>query len=500
MKIRFLLPCFALLSLMFLVGCPPTPETVPVQEPPPIDKPDPEPPAPEPVPEPPAPEPVPEPPTPEPVPEPPAPEPVPEPPAPEPVPEPPAPEPPAPQGETPDETAMRIGGSIQRNAEGQITRVIITNTNNLTLADMQAIGKLTALEWIRLVGPAVNDQFIEALNDLPNLKIVDIENSSITDKSLEMLKTRTGIHTLGLQRNLELSDNAIKLFAEFPKLETLRILYNGFSPSSLYGLSKLESVRVLDLRNLPIGDDTLMFIADLENLEEIRIRSGSVTNVGLEDLVQCSKLKTIELQDSSVGPGSGAIFKEMKNLRSLRIFRGSEFSAGAVAELGVLTELETLELRGIGGSNEALLALKPLVNLKTVEFSELPDIDSATMIEVLKSYPQMERITIFAIPVDDTVASFLATVPTLRNVALQAVAITDAGLDALTALTELTMLDIRGNKALITPEGAKVLSKFKKLRRIIMPETLDTPAVRAAILEGSPNCAIDINTYSQETT
>jgi len=407
--------------------------------------------------------------------------------------------------ETPEEAVVsarvaELGGSIQRNAERRITRVIIESTANLTAADMQAIGQLTSLEWIRLVGPSVTDEHVAALSGLVNLRIVDIENSSITDSSLEMLKTLPEIHTLGMRRNLRLSDNAIRLFAEFPNLQTLRILYNDFSPMSLYDLDRLTSIRVLDLRGLQIGDDTLMFIGDLENLEEIRIRSGSVTNTGIAELVRNPRLRLIELQDTSVSAGSAAIFNEMENLRSLRIFRAPQFGARAVEELGILTNLETLELRGVGCDAEALRALKPLTQLRTVEFSELPGLDAETIIEVLRSYPRLESIRIFGIlPADDSVASFLATVPTLRSVSLPATGITDAGLEALTALTELTFLDIHANRIRVTPQGASVLNRFPELRRLIMPETLDSPALRAALLESAPRLVITINTYSHGT-
>jgi Leucine-rich repeat (LRR) protein len=411
------------------------------------------------------------------------------------------PTPPASSQETPEEKVVRertaqLGGSIQKNTDGRITRVIIEN-DNLKLEDAQAIGKLTSLEWIRLAAPSVDDDYVEALSGLVNLKIVDIENSNITDKSLEMLKALPEIHTLGLRRNEKLSDNAIKLFVDFPKLHTLRILYNGFSSASLFDLGNLKAIKILDLRALPVDDTALMFIGDLETLEEIHIRSGSVTNTGLKELARCPKLKILELQDTSVSAGSAEIFKEMKSLRSLRIFRAEKFGAEATAELGILTDLETLELRGVGGSNEALLALKPLVQLKTVEFSELPNVDSATVIDVLKCYPKLDRINIFGIPVDDTVASFLATVPTLRSVSLPATAITDKRLDALTALTELTLLDIHGNKERITLEGARVISKFSNLRRLIIPETLKE--LETEIPKVLPRCTVSIKTYSHET-
>ena len=410
------------------------------------------------------------------------------------------PETPQPPQETPEETAVRervqqLGGTIQKNPAGRIIRIII-ESNELTVEDVQKIGKLTDLESIRLQGPVVNDEYVEALSGLTKLKSVDIENSSITDRSLEILKTLPDITTLALRRNVGFTDRAVKLFAEFPKLTVLRILYNGFSPMALYDLEALSSVRVLDLRGLPVGDDTLLFLANLEHLEDLYIR-GTVTNTGLVELKKCKKLKTLELQDADISPGCGEIFKEMESLRYLRVFRCDGLGARGISELGVVTQLDRLELRAMSCSNEALLALKPLVNLKIVEFSELSGVDSATIIEVLQSYPKLENIRIFAIPVDDTVPVFLATLPGLTSVSLPATAITDKGLDALTALN-LTLLDIHGNKERITLEGAKVLSKFVDLRRLIIPETLNDPALREEILKNSPRCVFTVNTYTQE--
>gem|GEM_PF-2710862 len=412
------------------------------------------------------------------------------------------PEAPQPPQETPEETAVRervqqLGGTIRKNTAGRIVGVVVER-NELTVADMQLIGKLTDLESIRLFGPAVSDAYVEALSGLTKLKSVDIENSTITDRSLEILKTLPEIETLALRRNLGFSDRAVALFAEFPSLQVLRILYNGFTPMALYDLELLTSIRVLDLRGLPVGDDTLIFLSGLENLEELRIRSDSVTNDGLEQLKGCTKLRILELQDSAITAGSGAIFKEMENLRFLRIFRCPGFGSEAIAELGVLTQLETLELRDQSCSNEALQALKPLVNLSSVEFSELRGVDTATILEVLQSYPKLHTVRIFAIPIDDTIPEYLATLPAMRRVLLPATAITDKGLEALTALERLETLDIHGNKQLITLEGAKVLGKLNDLRRLIIPETLDDPALRAIILENSPRCVFTVNTYTQE--
>ena len=404
--------------------------------------------------------------------------------------------------ETPEEKAVRervvqLGGTCTNHREGKMIGVRIEN-NELTLDDMQLIAKLTDLESIRLWGPSVNDKYVEAIRGLTKLKSVDIENSGITDQSLEILKTLPDIETLSLRRNVDFTDQAVALFAEFPNLKTLNILYNGFSPASLFGLGKLGSIRVLDLRGLQIGDDTLIFIAKLENLEEIHIRSTLVTNAGIAFLKRCKNLKILELQDTEISRGCAEHFKDMENLRSLRIFRAKEFGAEDIAELGALTSLETLELRNMNCNNDALKALKPLTALKTLELSELTDVDEETLIDMLKAFPKLESIRMFAMPVGDPVANYLATVPSLKSVGLPATTLTDKGLESLTAIQGLTSLDIHGNKEHITLQGARALAKFKNLRRLIIPETLDDKALQSEILKSSPRCVITPKTYSQE--
>jgi len=315
---------------------------------------------------------------------------------------------------------------------------------------------------------------------------------------LEILKTLPDIETLSLRQNGKLSNQAVALLAEFPNLKTLSLLFNNhLSTTSLYGLGKLSSLRVLDVRGCKVGDDTLIFIAELENLEEIHIRSELVTNDGLELLAECKNLKILELQDTKISRGCADHFKDMKNLRSLRIFRAS-IGPEDIAELGALTNLETLELRNMNCSNEALKALKSLTRLSRVEFSELTDLDEETVIDVLKAFPKLENLRMFAMPVGDPLAAWLATVPTLKSIGLPATAITDKGLESLTALQGLTSLDIHGNKERITLEGARVLARFKNLRRLIIPETLDDDALKAEILKSSPRCVITPLSYAQE--
>ena len=70
--------------------------------------------------------------------------------------------------ETPEEKAVRerveqLGGTCRKSSDGTIIGIVIEN-NDLTIGDMQLIGKLTDLESIRITGPSINDEYVEAMS------------------------------------------------------------------------------------------------------------------------------------------------------------------------------------------------------------------------------------------------------------------------------------------------------------------------------------------------
>lgn len=408
--------------------------------------------------------------------------------------------------ETEDEKAAReiveyYEGSITKSPEGRIIGIRLDYTDGLELEEVEAFAKLSDLESIYLEGVSINDKHIAALSGLKKLNSVSIVNSErVTIESIKSLKELPELKSLLLRRNDGLKDDSLVLLKSFPKLEKLHILNAYFSEIALEinlgGFTKLKS---LDVRNLPVNDNILKTFDKMQNLEELLIKS-KVGDAGIEALVKCGKLNRLVLTDTLITPAAVNSLKKMKNLKRLNIFRADRLKEEGVASLGQLTQLETLELRNMVSSNEAIGKLKTLKSLKLIELSEM-NIEPAAIIDLLKALPKLERVMIFAVPlVDDSIPKYLASVPGIRQIRLKSTNISDEGLMALTALKKLNRLDIVDNKIKITPQGAEAaFAKMTSLNELFIPETIDTEAVRAAIEKASPGCFVKVDTYSQET-
>lgn len=399
-----------------------------------------------------------------------------------------------------------LGGTVSKSKDNRLIGIkfdINSKSTQLTVDDMKSIAKLTDLESLELYGDQINDSFIAELTPLKKLKNVQIENTSITNKSLEILKEFPEIRILRLQRNMDIDNDAFDILKDFPKLTDLRMLHSNISSSGIFDLELLKNLKSLDARALPVDNIVLSLLEGLTELEIIKLSGNAIGDEGIASLAENNKkLRMIELQDTVISSESATHFSEMKNLKGLKIFRADNFGAEGVAGLGAITGLETLELRNMTASNDAILELKNLKNLTLLQLSELRGIDdSIAIIELMKALPKLNRVDFFAMPVDDSLAEQLSKMDGLKNISLRATSVSDKGLEALAKLPNLTHLHIGANKQRITVDGAiSALTKYKSLKELTVPETLGgDKKFMDAMKKALPNCVIKIDTYSQET-
>lgn len=392
-----------------------------------------------------------------------------------------------------------MGGSFQKNSQGDVVSASIDN-NDVSIDDIKLAAQLTELTNLSLVGPTITDEFVAELAPLKKLRQLRIENTNITSAAIAMLSGFPELRNLNIRRNVNLDGDALKALTKIAKLERLELLYNNFSLGALVSnLPKIQTLKMLDLRGIDSVDNSVIKrIAQLENLEELRVRK-SVSDAGVEHLIACKNLKTLDFQDTSLTEKACDYFRQMPNLKNLRIFRDTNFGPSGIEALEGMQNLESLMLRDLVGSSDAVAKLKGLANLKSLELSELTDVNSEDVIGLLKTLPKIEKVRFFAVPFDDSVAKHLATMPQLKDIGMPSTAITDVGLEAICTLPNLVALDIFGNKEKLTLKGAQALAKLKGLRKLTLPETLRDEKLFEEIKKNSPQCEIIIRTYSQET-
>ncbi|MDO5580546.1 MAG: hypothetical protein Q4G69_05390 [Planctomycetia bacterium] len=337
--------------------------------------------------------------------------------------------------------------------------------------DMDKTGQLYDLESIFLEGSVFDDDYIAKMKDLKKLTSITINNSNIKDASLEVLATLPELKTLDIRRDLMLENSSLEILQKMPKLETLLAYYNKFTNSGMNKISKVKTLKVVDVRGCPdVSDNGAKYLARLPLVEELYFR-GSITNEGIQNLAQAPKLRFVEFQDCNEINDMGIdAFKSLKTLTELRLFRCKGISDETVKGIASMPFVR-LELRDLNLSNEGILALKGKTTLKAIELAELPGVDAAGLNDLLSSLPALEDLNLFAIPFDDACAKTVAEkLPNLKSLTLRSVSMSNAGLESILKLSKLEVLDLRENDS-FSPVALLNLSKLGSLKRLYLNGT-----------------------------
>lgn len=375
------------------------------------------------------------------------------------------------------ERVAALKGSVKTAKNGAITSIKLAASggddpnSNVTLDDMNRIGRLGDLESVSFEGAIFTDAFIAPLVNCKKLNSVTINNADIQDATLEALATLPELTYLDIRRDLKLTNASLEVLKKMPKLAELHAHYNSFTNSGMAKLSKIPTLKIVDVRGCAdVSDNGAKYLARLPELEEVYFRF-MITNTGVEHLSAAPKLRFIEFQDcNDITDAALASFQKMASLKGLRIFRCKGFLDAAAAGVCVLP-LERLELRDLNVSNAGIAPLAGNKTVKTLEMSELASVDAAGLNTALAGLTGLEKASFFSIALNDEgVALLTGNSPELKSLQLRAVAVTDQGIDSLLSLSKLETLDLRENSGLSADALVK-LGSLKTLKTLYLKGT-----------------------------
>ena len=256
----------------------------------------------------------------------------------------------------------------------------------------------------------VTDTDLRKLGQLPNLTVLDLSLTRITDQGMQELKNLPGVEDLNLR------------YAEYVTDEGL---------AAIKGWKKLKR---LNIHGTKISDTSLEHISGVTSLESLNMGSAMVTDVGLERLTSLPNLKELTMGGNKLGDAGLQALRQMPGLTYLDLGgrQGTDANIWAISisDRGldaILTLKELRELRfgctsiGIGLEGQ---------RFATVSANSV----SIRWLEKMKSLSKLEKLTLQGCDrVDDEAVRVLGAFPALREVDLKGSAVTDAGLAALKA-------------------------------------------------------------------
>lgn len=341
-----------------------------------------------------------------------------------------------------------------------MTEIVIRDGSTLSGEDIALLGRLTDLEKLQILNfRSLNDEMAAQLAGLKNLTVLALTNSVIGDSTVEMIvKSFPNLTSLDLSSNTNMTNGVLKVICQLGKLERLTLVQNRFSDLGTGRLSKLQDLRLLDLRgNMEAGDMTLEVVGALPNLAAFKHRSTTVTDLGMEYLGQSKTLKSLLIQDFNITSQSGPYLAKLVNLTQLEIFRCQGFgSEGVLALKGM--QLERLTLRDLPMvDNQAMEVLQELPQLKRLYLHELSSL-SDDGLQHLGSLKSLQLLDIWSVPqMTDATIDVIATLPDLQELSIRTTGVSDAAVDKLLAMPSLQSVTFKDN-GMVTAEGLQKLS------------------------------------------
>jgi len=278
-----------------------------------------------------------------------------------------------------------LGGSVTNNAQGHVSGISLRGT------------------W-------VTDTDLRRLYQYPNLTVLDLSLTHITDGGMQEIKNLRGITDFDLY------------FAEY------------VTDEGVAAIKEWKQLKRLNLRGTKAGDSALEHIAGLQMLESLDVGSTLMTDVGVERLTTLTNLKELTMGANELGDAGMQALRQMPNLTYLDLSgrQGNDKNIWSIA----------MSNTGL----QAVLTLKSLRELRFsctstsvgIEGAKLGEVSTLSVtqkwLEQLKSLTYLQRLALQGCGrINDDAIGVLAAMPALHEVDLKGTSVTEHGVAMLRA-------------------------------------------------------------------
>ena len=182
--------------------------------------------------------------------------------------------------------------------------------------------------------------------------------------------------------------------------------------ADLEEISKLSTLRRLDVHSKKVTDAGLAHIARLQNLEVLDLSGTCIQGDGFRYLAGCSKLERLVLSGTSITDSS------INHLRNLPVLKHVAFSSTDITDAGIqnlasLSKLQSLDIAGTNVTGKAFAELRSLKNLQFINGNKSAINDGA--IPHLVRFTGLRRLNLDLTPItSEGLAALKSSLPNCK--------------------------------------------------------------------------------------
>jgi len=285
--------------------------------------------------------------------------------------------------------------------------------------------------------------------------------------------------------NTEIGGDGVKSACELETLDHLSLQGVKLTDNDLGALKRLVSLRWLDLSGTPLTDGSILHLSGLKHLTDLHVRGTGLSDAGLEELK-----KDLE-------PGCKV--------------QGNQPDPQRLAARWLVDHAATVSLATPPAYESAILASsrdlpRDACRVLAIDVADLPIQQPKELAKYLAACPNVVSLNLSqtgTIPVAASVPklsendlAFLSAMPSLRDLRLMGLGLSDQALTRLRGHAALEILDLSSNKK-ITGSGLVNLHAATGLKQLLLANTSvdeqhlaaleKLPALEALNLSAAPN-------------
>jgi hypothetical protein len=351
------------------------------------------------------------------------------------------------------------------------------HVSNEVLAGLKQV---TGLRGLWLTGPDVKIN-ADGLKHLAKLKLhtLCLEGTALTDADLEEVAKQKGLVRLYLG-GTKITNKGLEHLRGLEHLKLLRLTWTGVDGDGLKSLRSVKSLEALELAG-SFTDKDMEALKELTGLKVLRLHQTRVTDAGLKQVEALTNLQVLTIDAHFNWYAAPEYLWGIGGLGGFGGFGGiggGAVGGGPALQLGGALGAPALQLGGpappVGGAFFGVppprlggmpdQALTP--DRKMVKIGASPVTGAG--LKQLKSLKLVE-LNLRSGKLADADLKELAPLTTLKKLRVWAPEVTDKGLDNLTDLKALELLDMRMSKVMTDLGALKGLPKLRVVYTNISP-------------------------------
>lgn len=220
---------------------------------------------------------------------------------------------------------------------------------------LQTVG--AQLDGFDTGGFPVDDEFMKCLKYMPNLQMLCLEDSEVTDAGTADIAGLKKLRDVKVSKSM-VGCKTIEYISRLPLLFRLGISHLEIKDDCLRGLEKCTTLYAIEADGDGLSDEALVHFGKITHLQTLDVnKNAKITNAGIAKLKNLKDLHILQITDTSCTPMCAEQLKAFPNLKHIEV-NYERFGKEGLAYLN--ETLPSVKVRSGNGSRVPLEIFAPL--------------------------------------------------------------------------------------------------------------------------------------------